>query len=96
MSEYGWNCPAQAVNTGVIFNLYSWLDAGQTSYFKTNTGLSLYLGLNFSKHINERMEIFSEPYYRYRLSSMTNSTVDFLKFIDVAGISFGVRYHFKK
>lgn len=84
------------VNAGVIFNLYSWLGPGQFNYIKTNTGLSLYLGFNFSKHINERIDIFSEPYYRYQLSSMVISPNYFPKYIDVVGLSFGVRYHFKK
>jgi hypothetical protein len=98
LAGYSWGNETlgMTVNAGVLFNLYTWPDAASTSYFKTNTGLSLYLGFNFSKHINQRIDIFSEPYYRYRLSSMTNSTVDYLKFIDVAGLSFGVRYHFKK
>ena len=98
LAGYSWGNETfgMTVNAGVVFNLNSWLRPDSASYIKSNAGLSLYLGLNFSKHINDHMEIFSEPYYRYQLSSSTVSTFYFQKFIDVAGISFGVRYHFKK
>jgi hypothetical protein len=85
------------LNAGLIFNLYSWYKGDSlTNYFKTNTGFSLYLGLNLERKINDRYSVFVEPYYRYRLSSMTISTVEFNKFIDVVGISLGARYYFKK
>jgi hypothetical protein len=102
LAGYSWGDRSfgMTVNAGVVFNLYSWSRGDSLSYssyyFKTNTGLSLYLGVHLEKQINERLSIFTEPYYRYRLSSMTVSTVYFLKFIDVAGISFGARYYFKK
>lgn len=85
-----------SVNTGVIVNIYTWSIPNYSGLFKTNTGLSLYLGFNFKRRINERLDIFTEPYYRYRLTSMTESSVPYLKFIDVAGLSFGIRYHLKK
>jgi hypothetical protein len=98
LAGYSWGDKTfgMTINTGVVFNLYSWLHSSSPSYFKTNTGLSLYLGFNVKKQISDRIDIFTEPYYRYRLSSMTISSVDFAKFIDVAGLSFGARYHFKK
>jgi hypothetical protein len=98
LAGYSWGDDTfgMTINTGVVFNLYSWLHSSSPSYFKTNTGLSLYLGFNVKKHISDRIDIFTEPYYRYRLSSMTVSSVYFTKFIDVAGLSFGARYHFKK
>lgn len=98
LGGYSWGNETlgMTVNAGVIFNLYSKLGAGQFDYIKSNTGLSLYMGFNFSKHINERIDIFSEPYYRYQLSSMVISPNYFPKYIDVVGLSFGVRYHFKK
>jgi hypothetical protein len=84
-------------NGGAIMNLYSWPQGnGQTDFFKTNTGFSLYLGVNFESRINSRFFLFSEPYYRYQLTSMTVSSVSSMKFIDIVGISIGVRYYFKK
>jgi hypothetical protein len=98
LGGYSWGNETlgMTVNAGVIFNLYSKLGTGQFDYINSNTGLSLYLGFYFSKHVNKRIDIFSEPYYRYQLSSMVNSPNYFPKYIDVVGLSFGVRYHFKK
>jgi hypothetical protein len=85
------------INGGAIINLYSWLRGNQMpDLFKTNTGLSLYLGVNFESRINDRFSLFGEPYYRYQLTSMTVSSVSTMKFIDVVGISIGARYYFKK
>jgi hypothetical protein len=85
------------INGGVIFNLYTWLNGTNLQdFFKTNTGLSLYLGVNFEERINERFSLFGEPYYRYQLTSMTISSISNMKFIDIVGISIGARYYFKK
>jgi hypothetical protein len=84
-------------NGGVILNLYSWFPGSDSIvFFKTNTGLSLYLGVNFETKINEKFSLFGEPYYRYQLTSMTVSSVSNVKFIDIVGISIGARYYFKK
>ena len=84
-------------NGGAILNLYSWLGGNVApDYFKTNTGLSLYLGVNLEKRIDERISIFCEPYYRYQLTPMTVSTISSMKFIDIVGINIGARYYFKK
>ena len=86
-------------HAGVIFNLYSWnnLNAGSSSdLYKTNDGLSLYAGINFSKKISDRLSVFAEPYYRYRLSTMTKSSANFNQYFDILGLSLGIHYHFKK
>jgi hypothetical protein len=84
-------------NGGLIFNLYTWLRGSfLEDFFKTNTGLSFYLGVNFDKKINEKISLFMEPYYRYQLTPLTVSSIDNMKFIDVAGLSIGARYYFKK
>jgi Outer membrane protein beta-barrel domain len=80
------------VNGGVFINLYSW----SNWFFKSNTGVSLYLGVNLEKKINEKISVFAEPYYRYQLTNMTGDTIIFTKFVDVVGVNIGVRYHFKK
>jgi hypothetical protein len=82
-------------NGGAILNLYSWLPGNNPSdFFKTNTGLSLYLGVNFETKINEKFSLFGEPYYRYQITSMTVSSVAIMKFIDIVGINIGARYYF--
>ena len=80
------------VNGGAIFNLTTW----PHGFFKTNTGVSLYLGVNFEEKINDKFSLFAEPYYRYQLTPMTGDTISTLKFIDVVGINIGARYYFKK
>ena len=79
------------VNGGVIFNLYTW----PHDFFKINTGVSLYLGIDFEEKINEKFSLFAEPYYRYQLTNMTADTISYLKFVDVVGINIGARYFFK-
>jgi hypothetical protein len=81
------------INGGAIF---SWPLDGGSDFFTTNTGVSLYLGINFEEKINEKISLFAEPYYRYQLTNMTASTISFIKFVDVVGINIGVRYYFKK
>jgi hypothetical protein len=82
-------------NGGVFLNLYSWLQGNAApGSFKTNTGFSLYLGVNFEERINGKFSLFSEPYYRYQLTSMTVSSISSMKFIDIVGISIGARYYF--
>ena len=85
------------INGGVLFNLNSSVspESAQT-FFENNLGVSLYLGVNFEKKVKEKLSLFVEPYYRYQLNSMTISSVQNVKFIDIAGISFGARYYFKK
>ncbi len=85
------------INGGVLFNLNSSVspESAQT-FFENNLGLSLYLGVNFEKKVKEKLSLFVEPYYRYQLNPMTISSVQNVKFIDIAGISFGARYYFKK
>lgn len=94
------------VNGGAIFNVYSsessvpsqnlFTPPPVQDYFEKNLGVSLYLGVNFEKRIKEKLSLFVEPYYRYQLNPMTISSVQNVKFIDIAGISFGARYYFKK
>ena len=94
------------INGGAIFNLYSSVSSVPAQniftpppaqdYFEKNLGVSLYLGVNFEKRMKEKLSLFVEPYYRYQLNSMTISSVQNIKFIDIVGISFGARYYFKK
>ncbi len=80
------------INGGIVFNLYTW----PHGYLKANTGVSIYLGVNFEEKINDKISLFAEPYYRYQLTNMTADTISILKFIDVVGINIGARYYFKK
>ncbi|MES1250246.1 MAG: hypothetical protein ABUL46_06145 [Chitinophaga rupis] len=80
-----------AVNTGIIFN-------ARTSGvpYKQHTGFSLYLGFDIAGKINDRISLFAEPYFRYRLSNMVDDPYSFAQKVHVAGLSVGLRYNFKK
>ena len=84
------------VTMGGIANLSTFTGDSLFTIFKTNTGLSLYLGFNVEKKINQKISVYLEPYYRYRLTSMTIDGIDYFNFIDVVGLSFGARYYFLK
>ena len=94
------------VNAGPVINLYSWYSGttinsslqpesiASSGIYKSNTGLSLYLSLGIRKKINTRWQVFGEPYFRYRLGSITSSSVPFQQRIHTAGIQLGLRYKF--
>ena len=79
------------INTGIIFNVYSY-----SNLYQHHTGLSGYLGLNLTEKISDRFYLFAEPYYLYRLSNMVEDRYHFSQKINVAGLSAGLRYNFKK
>jgi hypothetical protein len=82
------------INAGVIFNLYSWYKGNGIATYKNYTGISLYTGLNFAKQINNKIALFAEPYFRYRLSYITKPQAPFNQKIHVAGALFGIKYNF--
>ena len=85
------------ITAGGIANLYTFFKGDAfADEFKTNTGFSLYAGFNMERKINQKISIYLEPYYRYRLTAMTVSTTQYHKFIDVVGLTFGARYYFLK
>jgi hypothetical protein len=85
-----------AIRGGAIVNIHSWpLHAESAApYYRTNTGISLYLGLNVIQQLNDRLTLFAEPYYRYQLSDMLNSPLS--EKIDVGGLFIGIRYDLKQ
>jgi len=97
-----------AINTGLILNINTSyngdlldsslnpIDIGSNNVYKSNTGVSLYLGLSLATKLNNRFHLFTEPYIRYRLSDMTGTHEPFTQKINVGGLSFGLRYNFKK
>jgi len=86
------------ITGGIIVNIRSWNKLGPnfigTDYYKTNTGLSLYLGLNYTQPLIKKLSLFAEPYLRYRLTEMTERGPFFPEKIHVAGLSLGLRYGF--
>ena len=98
------------LNVGPIINISSWqkgetLDTSfqplnfsknKTVIFKKNMGLALYGGLSIIKNVGEKTSIFAEPYFRYNLSSSTNSSSLLNEKYKVAGVLLGVRYNLSK
>jgi hypothetical protein len=72
------------------------VDIGSNNIYKSNTGISLYFGLGLATRLNNSFYLFTEPYIKYRLSSMTVAHESFTQKINVGGLSFGLRYNFKK
>lgn len=92
------------INAGVIFNLYSWykgraidsFGVADINYYKHNTGFSIYLGFAFAKRLNKKLQLFAEPYFRYPLLYMTKQQALINQKINIAGVSFGLKYNFQK
>lgn len=89
------------INSGIILNIYSWykgqfFNIPDDSLYKRNTGISLYLGLNLARQITDKLTLFTEPYFRYRLSNMGTTRLPFERRIDVAGLSLGLRYYLRR
>jgi hypothetical protein len=94
-----------AVNGGVVLNINSsftgyTLDTsltviaasskGTDAYYKTKVGMSLFGSVSVIRNINERTDVFAEPYFKYGLSG-TTSTVGFTQKFNTLGIQAGIR-----
>jgi len=97
-----------AFSTGIILNIktsysgdildtsLSPVDINSNDVYKSNTGMSLYFGLSLATKLNNNFQLFTEPYIRYRLSNMAGTYQPFTQKINVGGLSFGLKYNFKK
>jgi len=97
-----------AVNAGVILNLRSWysgetindslavvsMNSKSSPTFKQNIGLGLYAGFSIIKPLNNHVDFFLEPHFRYNLGNMTSGATYTQKF-NAAGLSLGIRYKLK-
>jgi len=81
---------------GIILNIRSWNTLGPGfithDFYKANTGLSLYLGLNFIQPLNKKFSLFAEPYIRCRLWDISKYPNFFDNRMNAAGILLGLRY----
>ncbi len=106
--EFGNEKLKYGVNAGVILNLLSWnsgesldtsfqpvsLNAKSGGFKKQSIGLGVYAGFSVIKPINEKTDVFVEPYVRYNISNMQNNSGYTQKFT-TAGLNFGIRYKLK-
>jgi hypothetical protein len=106
--EFGKGRWKYAVNGGVILNLSSWysgttLDTAYqlvqlsskgagTVYQQHAAGLSLYGSFSMTHELNDRMDFFAEPYFRYNVSHVNTSNLGFYQRFSAVGLSVGIRY----
>ena len=99
-----------AVNGGIILNVTSWYNGvtldtaynvvsvnskGNNGFYSRNTGLSLYGSISLIRNINEKIDVFAEPYFRLGLTSVS-SNIGYSQKFNAAGISFGIRMKLNK
>lgn len=97
-----------AINGGAIVNLTSWYE-GRTidarnnivsinskmnnTFYKQNIGLSLYAGLSFIYKLNNKLDLFAEPYARFSLNNI-ESKEGFNQRFNAVGLQLGTRINF--
>jgi len=99
-----------AVNGGIILNITSWYNGvtldtaynvvsvnskGNSGFYSRGTGLSVYGSVSLIRNINEKLDVFAEPYFRVGLSSIS-SNIGYSQKFNAAGISLGVRMKLNK
>lgn len=94
------------ITGGVVFNLTSKyngvvLDGSlnpvsldNNTVYNNNLGMSVYAGMNMSWTLKPRVQLFSEPYLRYRLGNMAKPSQGFTQKFHAGGLSVGLRYQF--
>jgi hypothetical protein len=96
------------LNTGIILNVASKykgmipsvsgqpIDIKNENVYNTNASADLYLGINLSKKMNNRMDFFAEPWMNYRFKNMVSHYYSFDQKINTLGLSLGLRYRLYK
>ncbi|HEX3024773.1 MAG TPA: hypothetical protein VHP12_06145 [Chitinophagaceae bacterium] len=94
-----------AVNGGVIIHVTSWYNGetldtsykvvsvaskGNGGFYKSSTGLSLYGSISLIRKINDKLDVFAEPYFRVGLTPISSS-IGYSQKFNAAGLTLGVR-----
>jgi len=69
-------------------------DAGAIDVYKTNIGMSLYLGAGYLFPISDQFSGLIEPSFIYRLDPVTLDSYPLQEHRHYAGLNVGIRYHF--
>ncbi len=95
-----------AINGGAIINLTSWFDGNtidasnnivnigskaNEGFYKSHIGISLYGALSILRNINDKVDVFAEPYFRYGLSNSIKSDGGFAQKFNMIGLQLGAR-----
>jgi len=99
-----------AVNGGIILNITSWYNGvtldtsynvisvnskGNSGFYTRNAGLSVYGSVSVIRNINDKLDVFAEPYFRLGLTGIS-SNIGYSQKFNAAGISLGVRMKLNK
>lgn len=95
-----------AVNGGAIFNITSWYSGetidtafnvvpigdskSSNSFYKKDLSLSLFGSVSLIHNINNNLDVFAEPYFRYSLSNLNNN-IGYSQRYNTFGLTLGVR-----
>lgn len=97
-----------SVNSGILLNVFSRtkglipsmngpvVDLDKGNVYNKNVSATFYISADISKRLQDRTELFMEPWFSYRLKNMTNRNYMFDQRIHGLGLSFGVRYRLFK
>ena len=69
-------------------------DAGAIDVYKSNIGMSLYLGAGYLFPISDQFSGLIEPTFIYRLNPVTLDSYPIQEHRHYAGLNVGIRYHF--
>lgn len=84
----------QSTYSGKILDAFNQpVSISNAQIYKKNTALSLVAGGTFALPVKDPWVLFAQPYFRYRLKSITGIFEPFDQKIHSAGLSFGVRYN---
>lgn len=95
-----------AVNAGAIVNVTSWYDGktfdsnydlvnagskANNGFYQHKIGVSLYTGVSILRKINDKVDVFIEPYYRFGILNSVDSKAGFAQRFNIGGVQFGAR-----
>jgi len=100
-----------AISGGAIVNLASWYDGktfdstysyvntgnkANTGFYQHKVGVSLYGSVSIIKNLNDIVDVFAEPYFRFGLNNNLQSNGGFTQKFNVFGVQFGARIKINK
>lgn len=65
-------------------------------HWRNNIGIGLFASISIQKKLNERMQVFGEPYLRYNFNSVTQNNTIIKQRYAITGMQLGIRYNLVK
>lgn len=60
--------------------------------WRSNIGIGMYASFSMYKHVNSRLQIFAEPYFRYNFKPVSQNTGIVNQRYSISGMQLGIRY----